>query len=420
MKKANRFAKKVLALFSSACVLLMCFSALGTVAFADDISGESQSVTEPETETSESSETSEDSGISLHSEEEVTTPTYKVWDGKSDTVFEGKGTAANPYQISTPQELYGLVYQANRGQNSGAGKYYVLTNDIYLNDINQDNWQDKANIWGTTWTWKNSFGGYFDGQGHTIYGIYYDESNDANFTGLFGCLGIGAKISNVHIRNSVIRTTRNDAGAIAGSVDTNPDIIANPTVIISGCSVDNTVTITAQNAGGFLGNARAYIRIYNCYSTADITGLTQGYGIYGRITSHDYTQISNFYTNSSPVNDAQKGNINCTNVYTTKDTTLTTKITKVPALTKAYMPGLDDKNIWTETDDSSAPTLVTDRHNGDVNLDGSANAVDITALKKQLLGVENTYSANVNRDDNVVDICDLVQLNEYLNQALCQ
>ena len=395
MKKANRFAKKVLALFSSACVLLMCFSALGTVAFADDdISVESQSVTETETETS--------------------TPTYTVWDGKSlDTAFEGKGTAANPYQISTPDELYGLVYQANRGQNSGAGKYYVLTNDIYLNDINQDNWQDKAKAWGTTWTPANYFGGYFDGQGHTIYGIYYDESNYQHFTGLFGCLGIGARISNVHIRNSVIRTIGNDAGAIAGSVDTRGSA-PNPTVIISGCSVDNTVTIKAQYAGGFLGNARACIRIYNCYSTANITGLTQGYGIYGRINSHDYTQISNFYTNSSPVKDAQKGNINCTNVYTTKDTTLTTKITKVTALTKANMKALDYDNIWTATDDSSAPTLKTDRHNGDVNLDGSANATDITALKKQLLGVENTYSANVNRADNVVDICDLVQLNEYL------
>ena len=78
------------------------------------------------------------------------------------------------------------------------------------------------------------------------------------------------------------------------------------------------------------------------------------------------------------------------------------------------MPGLDYKNIWTAADVSSAPTLVTDRHNGDVNLDSFADAADITALKKQLLGVENTYSANVNRADNVVDICDLVQLNEYL------
>ena len=99
MKKANRFAKKVLALFSSACVLLMCFSALGTVAFADDdISVESQSVTEPETEASESSETS--------------TPTYTVWKGGEKNIFSGEGTAANPYQISTPDELYGLVHMS--------------------------------------------------------------------------------------------------------------------------------------------------------------------------------------------------------------------------------------------------------------------------------------------------------------------
>ena len=180
MKKANRFAKKVLAFFSSACVLLMCFSALGTVAFADDdISGESQSVTEPETEASESSETTEESGISLLSEEEDTTPTYKVWDGKSlDTDFEGKGTAANPYQISTPQELYGLVNQANQGKNSGAGENYVLTNDKYLNNISDSTWSDGSpRRWGNgTSSINYQFKGNFDGQGHTIYGLYCDSS----------------------------------------------------------------------------------------------------------------------------------------------------------------------------------------------------------------------------------------------------
>ena len=400
MKKANRFAKKVLALFSSACVLLMCFSALGTVAFADDdISGESQSVTEPETEASESSETS--------------TPTYTVWQGGEKNIFSGEGTAANPYQISTPDELYGLVHMSmdEKIYNSGAGEYYVLTNDIYLNDISDSAWSDGSpRKW---WNGNNSvdyhFKGNFDGQGHTIYGLYCDS--DLHSVGLFPVVGPGARISNVHVRQSVIKTTGNYAGGIIGAFDWGNS--TSGAMIISGCSVDNTVTITAKNAGGIVGRARAYAHFRNCYSTANIRGRDNSYGIYGRTGSPYSNSLNKCYSNLIPGYYKTTDKPYCVNVYTTEDPTIGT-ITKVDELTKANMPALDYVNIWNEETDGAAPTLVTKRHNGDVNLNGFANADDITALKKQLLGVENTYSANVNRADNVVDICDLVKLKIYL------
>ena len=405
MKKANRFAKKVLALFSSACVLLMCFSALGTVAFADDdISGESQSVTEPETEASESSETS--------------TPTT-VWQGGEKRTFSGEGTAANPYQISTPDELYGLAKNIISGSvgNHYSGVYFILTNDIYLNDVNQKNWtQNSPNTWIDWWSGVRAFAGNFDGQGHTIYGIYYSESYSSRNAGLFGTIN-GAKISNLHIRNSVIRTTKDYAGAIAGEnywLEGYTEKLG-PS-IISGCSVDDSVIIKANiGAGGLIGYSRYSAHFRNCYSTAQISGLqetTYVYGIYGQTNSPYTNSLYKCYSNLIPGYYKTTDKPYCVNVYTTEDPTIGT-ITKVTALTKANMKALDYTNIWTAADDSSAPTLVTKRHNGDVNLDGSANAADITALKKQLLGVANTYSANVNRD-NVVDICDLVQLKIYL------
>ena len=390
MKKANRFAKKVLALFSSACVLLMCFSALGTVAFADDdISGESQSVTETETEASESSETSEDSGISLLSENETSTPPYTVWDGKSsDTDFDGEGTAANPYQISTPQELHGLANSIISGSagNYYSGVYYILTNDIYLNNVNQEgDWtQNSPNTWIGWWSGIRAFAGNFDGQGHTIYGIYYSESYNSRNAGLFGTIN-GAKISNLHIRNSVINNKGNYAGAIAGENywdDSNTKKLG--ASIISGCSVDDSVIIKANiGAGGLIGYSRYNAHFRNCYSTAQISGsqeTTYVYGIYGQTGSPHNNSLYKCYSNLIPGYYTTLDKPTCQNVYTTKDPTIGT-ITKVEALTKANMKALDYTNIWTAETDDAAPTLVTDRHNGDVNLDSFADAADITALK---------------------------------------
>ncbi|MBP3390278.1 MAG: hypothetical protein J6L58_01130, partial [Clostridia bacterium] len=114
---------------------------------------------EEDTETGEGGET----------EEEVT---YEYWDGTSVAPTVGDGTEANPWKIYTGAELYYVIYN-----NGGAGVYYQLQNDIYLNDLSKINWQTgsiqygyKVNMW--RYGGSTAFQGNLDGNGYTVYGVY--------------------------------------------------------------------------------------------------------------------------------------------------------------------------------------------------------------------------------------------------------
>lgn len=77
----------------------------------------------------------------------------------------------------------------------------------------------------------------------------------------------------------------------------------------------------------------------------------------------------------------------------------------------ANMSTLDFDNIWTTSEDRK-PILVTSEHNGDVNLDGVCDSLDLVNLKKQLLGSGTAYSSDINRD-GLVNILDLISLKKY-------
>ena len=54
------------------------------------------------------------------------------WDGTSNKTFGGSGTQADPYLISTPEQLAGLAERTNVDKEDFAGQYFKLTADIYL------------------------------------------------------------------------------------------------------------------------------------------------------------------------------------------------------------------------------------------------------------------------------------------------
>ena len=104
----------------------------------------------------------------------------KVWAGSSDTEFEGAGTKDNPYKITSAAELYGFA-TARVNVKDSEQKYYVLTNDIYLNDVSSSDWMNNSpREWAKLGADAANdaalgFSGFFDGQGHTVYGMYYDN-----------------------------------------------------------------------------------------------------------------------------------------------------------------------------------------------------------------------------------------------------
>ena len=119
----------------------------------------------------------------------------------ADAFAGGTGTESDPYQIATAEQLT-LLYENTRrlGKDetetlgSSTARYdfstawYVLTADIALNDTADfDQWAEKAPEYG--WQPIEDFRGHFDGQGHTISGLYiYDTSDQLLDVGLFRSL----------------------------------------------------------------------------------------------------------------------------------------------------------------------------------------------------------------------------------------
>ncbi len=144
----------------------------------------------------------------------------------------GTGTESDPYQIATAEQL-ALLYENTRrlGKDetetlgSSTARYnfptawYVLTADIALNDTTDfDQWAEKAPEYG--WQPIQTFRGHFDGQGHTISGLYiYNTEVDTN-VGLFGSLYdadvCGLTLDHCRIMDCAGAST---AGLLVGSYD---------------------------------------------------------------------------------------------------------------------------------------------------------------------------------------------------------
>ena len=196
---------------------------------------------------------------------------------KDGKIFSGGyGRRGNPYQITTAEQLRYLIENTET-----AGKYYRLENDIEVNDTSDPEWMTKNPIeWFDRENMDIAFAGVFDGNGHTVRGLYvqhepaaYDaeDSNSVQPGGaaLFPVIKTTAQIRNVHVRDSYI-SGRYFAGAIAGFQSDGASQPGHAQIV--GCSADASVTVKGQTAGGLLGGGARGIALYYSYFTGKLEG----------------------------------------------------------------------------------------------------------------------------------------------------
>jgi len=239
-----------------------------------------------------------------------------IWDGITATAYPNAdeadaGTAANPYEIFTPEHLAYLAQQVNAGTNY-AGKYFKLMNDINLGNQNWTRIGDTSN---------HAFKGTFDGDGHTISNLYVTGSTGYN--GLFGYAAATIKNltldGNVNVTKAVAAafvayasgnlTFENCAFSGDISVEASADSASTGvfvggnwnggTITIEKCAaVDTTITVTKgtlsyapQSTGGFVGTAASGtdVVITDSYFSGTINGGNGTGGFVGTV----------FYGNSS-------------------------------------------------------------------------------------------------------------------------
>ncbi|MBC3803960.1 hypothetical protein GH808_05855 [Acetobacterium fimetarium] len=210
-------------------------------------------------------------------------------------------------EIDTLEELTEFAKYVNAGNTSANGK---LTADIALRDTS--NWTawnatitptdiDTMPAWTPIGNSVNHYVGTFDGDDHTISGIYINTSG-ANYQGLFGVCGGSSNINNLKITASYIKGSGNAGGfgAIAGRTDgsiTNCQVEANLDgalstggVVgslkgtISGSSYCGSVSGT-DDVGGIAGCISGNTSIINCYNTANVAGIRYVGGIVGQLNN---------------------------------------------------------------------------------------------------------------------------------------
>ena len=128
----------------------------------------------------------------------------------------------NEYVLDSVEDLYGFYVISTYEDFSG--KTIKLGKDIIFNAGNAVDWATNApsNEWFPVGVNRANyrFSGTFDGQGHTISGIYLSDNSDLlNYSGFFGVIGTEGVVKNLKITNSYFeRLNKSGQSAMLGSV----------------------------------------------------------------------------------------------------------------------------------------------------------------------------------------------------------
>ena len=220
--------------------LAMCLTLLPTAAYAEDVS----------------------EGGAFDSQSSTVNSEAVAGNGEGNTaLYSGSGTESDPYQIGTAEGFCAFADWYN-GTSNNRYIYAELTADINLNEgfaFTENGYTGE----GTPKKWTPigsgayfpTYSGEFDGNGHTISGLYIKEDNaTVSTTGLFGYFK--GYLHDVKIVNSYIFSKSYCTGAFAGIVEGT----------IEDCTADAVVYSDANASGFFDGTGGIVGNLYNLTS----------------------------------------------------------------------------------------------------------------------------------------------------------
>ncbi len=201
----------------------------------------------------------------------------------------GDGSVGNPYQIGT---LADLAYLSDPLNSADWDKYFIQTANI---DASATSGWDG----GQGFLPIATFTGSYDGQGHTISGLFIDRPT-MDYVGMFGATapGIDPLVGPGIVKNlgllSVNITGEFWVGALGGDVASSDNCYSTGTVngasvvgglwgsIVTGNSCFSTCTV--NGSGDYVGGLGGWNNslIYNCYASGNVTGAGSVGGLFGQ------------------------------------------------------------------------------------------------------------------------------------------
>ena len=246
-----------------------------------------------------------------------------VYDGESvSTSLAGCGTESNPYLIQSANDLVYMRNQVNTSSNITTTStcdtsvqlanqaYYKQTVGIALNDTtNWNSWNENTT---GLYEWEpigkfqriynpnnnsifNVFFGGYDGDNHTISGIYINTDDANTYYGLFGA------ISHIELKNLKVTKSYMKAPLLGGVVGgTNFDFCWYSQDYIG----DDTINISN------IYSASKLVAAKGAYDTVESQGITGGLvgGVIGTIETYNNVNIRDIYNTSTIIVDGLMSN----------------------------------------------------------------------------------------------------------------
>lgn len=192
---------------------------------------------------------------------------------------EGSGTEADPYIISTKEDLKSLSEN-----NDHWDKYFKQSADIEFEtpDFEEGgSFYNNGNGFSPIGNDDTYFTGSYDGEGHTITGLYIDRP-DQDYVGFIG-LNDGF-VKDLGLINVNIKDGHYYIGGLIGSNFGS----------LSRCYVTGSVS-GSDHIGGLAGAIYSGA-VSNCYSTSSVLGEGQKGGLIGTFDDNQNANVSNCYS----------------------------------------------------------------------------------------------------------------------------
>ncbi len=174
----------------------------------------------------------------------------------------GSGTADDPYQIYTAQDLVDLGKTPDHYD-----RYFILMADIDLSDHTFDRALIAPFIDSLQSNSRTTFfTGVFDGNGHVVRNLHIEGSS---YLGLFGYIGHSAVIFDLGLEGGSVESTGDYVGGLAAW---------NQGVVLR-CHWTGAIVGARRYVGGLVGNNRGVI--VNCYGIGAVEGRYRVGGLVG-------------------------------------------------------------------------------------------------------------------------------------------
>lgn len=213
--------------------------------------------------------------------------------------LNGDGTKDEVYEISSAGQLYWFANEVNNRYRTEING--ILTENIVVNDgdvagcngTKKDGWKD----WTPIGNEQDKYAGIFDGNGHTVSGLYFNDTK-TKFVGLFGY--VNGTIQNVGVINSYFIAHEKVGGICGENHGTINNCYHTGSVKgwsnvggVCGCIISGTVAY-CYNTGSvneieqlngslrgseYLGGVCGYNRmgtVTYCYNTGNVKGRVDG------------------------------------------------------------------------------------------------------------------------------------------------